>query len=183
MPAAQVVRNDVRRTAEAVLRLFERGRIDPSAAEIAREYYGDQIVISEGEVRAVQHRLLRIVRLFEQEQSFHVYALSSYYYEDLPGKRPKQPETEDQARRCLLLGRGVRAVGLHKVVDPKDPIWRACIDQQGKSSAGSVKKLVTQVRGLQEDELEEHQRRFLARSGIPHAVLADRALPEPPGLD
>jgi hypothetical protein len=50
------------------------------------------------------------------------------------------PETAAEARRCLPLGYGVKAVGLRLQTGETDLIWEAMVEQNLSSGGGKVKR-------------------------------------------
>ena len=132
----------VTQLARATMRLVDRGNLNPSAEDIAREHYGPKRALGGGAKADVRKRLPQIKNDLNRATE-HIFNLlgHSYYvaYLDSP------PQTEEQARKCIPGGRGNRAEGLHIATGPDDLILKVSIEQDAGSGFGKGGKAITKA--------------------------------------
>ena len=114
----------IKEIADAVVQLFSKGTLDPSAQEIADAYYGRE-VLSLGAVEDVWNCLERVCARLRGESHLHVHLTSDYYYKKWRGEIPAD---ETEVRRCLAGGAGAKATGIRKA-QPDDPIYRTWLER------------------------------------------------------
>jgi len=158
----------VTQVAETVNEMFENGRLDPSADEIAKAHFPDRALAPEI-VESIRKRLHRIRDVLENVYDLPVYLLSYTYYLRF---RWKPPATNADARRCLPgVGAGARVEGLriHTTGDD-DLIYQAMLDQNYSSGAGKVKKQSDRVlTAVQDHRLGEQHAGSIMRRGMEQA--------------
>jgi hypothetical protein len=164
--------------AKTVNDLFFNEITDPTAEQIATAYYGDK-VIPQAVVDDVQRRLTRIRRALE-EDGHQTCPLSQTYYRRF---RRISPQTRDEARLCLALGRGRPQVGLlllTGVDEGRDVIWQEWVSLQLNQAAGKVRKQSEAIGDAVERDkltmtkageiLSEAQRQSLPHTPIPSQI-------------
>lgn len=165
--------------AETVMQLFDSGNRDPNVAEIAKEYFGDKVVVGREELRIIRRALGPVRKLLDQEFDQVVYLVNAAYYRrprlDRFGASRQIPASSADARKCLPLGQGVKAEGICLVTDGDDLIWVESLKQDGAVASGHLKKVDgNHGRGLQKGILSQPIARALRQQ-----VKAD-ALPGEP---
>lgn len=127
----------VAQIAETCKNVFEAENTDPNAEEIAFALYKAEL--PPRWVEDVRDVLLRARDVLE-EDGLVITPMSPNYYKE--GLRELEEIDDDQARRCIPLGHGVRTEGLrlHRKTDKDDRIWRAWNLQSIKSGNGKVRK-------------------------------------------
>jgi len=176
--------------AGTVDRLFGDGRTDPSTTEIAHEHFGREVLGGEI-IDGVQKRLRTISKILEESYQHQVCTVSERYYlktAKRPSYRDDPPKTDAEARLCLPIGQGVRAVGIRLSTGNNDRIYQAAISQGFASGAGKVKlgfdRTITGMEAgrIPEDRavtlVREADRRSMPQQAAALKQLKDRALPD-----
>lgn len=113
----------------AAIRLAEEKHItDPHADEITTERFHGDTNLGNDIYHGTRVRMLKVIQAV-RDLGYVVYPLSAQYYAKpvkVPGEpqrpsfREKPPETVEDAKRCLPIGNGKRAVGLNFCVMTED---------------------------------------------------------------
>jgi hypothetical protein len=130
--------------ATTVNEMFAEGVNDPSATEIARRHWGDDKVMPRILAEDVRRRLGR-VRTALEEDGHLMCPLSETYYQRY--RRPGKLKTQDEARRCLAIGRGRQQVGLLRLTGTaeSDLIWTQWASIQCNQAAGKAGRALNGV--------------------------------------
>ena len=91
-----------------IRRMFHRGTLDPSAEEIAKEYFKGMTLNNEI-VESIRRRLPRIKRTLVRRYGDPVYLVSETYYEEF---RKEPPITKGDARKCVPGGHSTKSMGI-----------------------------------------------------------------------
>ena len=160
--------------AEATKSLFDQGINDPSAEEIAMEYFPGKILGGEV-IEGIRKRLHKIREVLETSYEESVCLLGATYYARFRGK---PIETLEDARKCLPLGNMKRAEGIYRQQGVDDLIWRAALELGASQGAAKVKRALNRtIKSVEMDALSPET----AASIIQGAKR--KAIPEKPELE
>ena len=155
--------------------LFEAGVTDPSAAQIAAAYYGEDKLLGGETIDGVRKRLSQIRAFLEENYpEFPICLVSETYYVRF---RDNPPTTVADARRCLPVGHAIKKAGIRWQSGEDDLIWQEAIRLGFASGAGRMKKEADRALGAYESHLisQEDATRLLTEA-------QDRAQPRHPEI-
>lgn len=138
----------------AATALVHQGNCNPHEQEIAAEYFGTKAATITTVVHEVDCRLRRLRKMLEAD-GFTACLVAWPFYTEFDRHIPA---TMDDAARCLALGFGKKASGIHVVVDPEnDTLWLREMEQRVKSAGGGMAKCMTVVsQQVREGKLQPH---------------------------
>jgi hypothetical protein len=117
--------------------LFADGINDPSAAVIAKRYWGQDKAVTKGMIEECRAKLGRVRRALDEDAHLTC-PLSETYYRRFRG--PGKLKTRDEARRCLPT-RGLPQFGLLRLTgsEESDLIWSEWVGIQCNQAAGKTR--------------------------------------------
>jgi len=124
--------------AETTADLINRGVTDPRADEIADAHFGK--AITSVMMASLRDQLPAIRDTLVEEYGMRAHIVNAYYYEHM---RHDLPETTEEARHCLCIGRGNSADGIRVPTQENDLILQATIEHNIRSGAGKTSKNFT----------------------------------------
>ena len=122
--------------AEAAVALFATGLLDPSAQEIAEQYFGELPI--GGDVHEVVRKKLTKIRNYVEEfyPEYPVILVSEIYYVRYRGRTIA---TVDEVHRCLPIGNGKTGHGLYVPGGGDDPLFEEWQKLNAAKGAGMVR--------------------------------------------
>src|SRR5215471_6800695 len=160
--------------AEAAVALFARGLLDPSAQEIAEEYFGELPI--GGDVHEVVRKKLTKIRNYIEGfyPEYPVILVSEIYYVRYRGR---SISTVDEVHRCLPIGNGKTGHGLYVPGGGDDPLFEEWQKLSAAKGAGMVRNTTDRTTNA------FSQGRIGAESGgrVLHSVV-DRLQPAQPEI-
>lgn len=155
----------VQELAETVSKLFESGKTNPTAEDIAEANFPGRALggeIAEG----VRKRLHQIRDVLFQDYDYLVCLLSRKYYAKHDGDGKVPPANLTEARKCIPVGAGVKTVGIHLFSGDDDLIWQAAIQHNLATGGGKFKKSVDMtVDAVTDGQLEPATAGAMLREG------------------
>lgn len=134
----------VEELAQTVNRLFDDGKTDPRAKEIADAHFDPRSVPGDI-IDAVRKRLPKVRDKIESDYLHErAHLVSATYFGRF---RDELPQSEEEARLCLPLGRGKAAEGIRLPTVGNDPIWQATVTRNIGSGAGKAGKNLKRLAG------------------------------------
>jgi hypothetical protein len=151
MPFSPRVQFD--RQKSAIIRLFNRGVFDPSAEDIAEEYYGD-FPYGEGDIDDIRKRLVKFRKAIEEDHNgtYPTCLLSKTYYRAFRSLIPRVGPIDWTA-----------AFGFPSGTDDLDRAIYRCVVSRGNVSYG----LWLNRRDMDEDKIFEAAQEHRLVSGVP----------------
>jgi len=142
---------------------FLDGVMDPSAEEIAEEYYGE-LLIGEEVVQGIAARMKQIREVLEENYDFAIVTVNKLYYKKY---RQDGPQTSADAKRCLPIGAGVKAWGIRRIENPNDLIYQEYLLWSAKAASGWPKKVLHRMnREVDQGRLTVDQARDMIQDRI-----------------
>lgn len=133
--------------ADTVNKLFEgEGPVDtpntdPHATEIAEAHFPDRALPGDI-IEAIRKQLNQVRDILEEDFDHPAHLVSRTYYSRF---RESAPQTEEDARLCIPIGRGKEVKGLRLPDGKDDLIWRATMAQNLGAGAGKVGKQLERI--------------------------------------
>ena len=160
--------------ARTVNQLFADEFYDPSAEEISQAHFPERALGGEI-IEGVRKRLPKIRQVLDEDFDQPVCLVNRVYFSRF---RQELPTTEAEARRCLPIGHGMMAVGLHRHIGgDSDLIWTASKGQNLGMGAGRFKKSGDEiVKAVADHRLSEPRAKTLLERGRKLAVLENPKL-------
>ena len=160
--------------AETAVVLFARGLLDPSAQEIAEEFFGELPL--GGDIHEAVRKKLPRIRTYIEEfyPEYPVILLSETYYVRYRGRTIS---TVDEVHRCLPVGQGKTGHGLYVPGGGDDPLYEEWMKMSAAKGAGMVRNTTNRTTNA------FSQGRLGAESGgrVLHSV-ADNLQPSQPEI-
>jgi hypothetical protein len=115
-----------RELAASINKLFEQGKLDPNALEIALFHFEGKSVGGEV-IDGIRKRLPKIARMLEEDYERPACVVGEKYYTIFRNQPGLFPFVEEDGSKILPLGPGVRPMGIRLCPGADDPIYRVAV--------------------------------------------------------